>query len=84
MAFTSSVVFSVDVPAVVDSVVIGSVVAGGAVGANDAANVEGTAVVTVGMAVSPVLKSYNPTFVCDAPVIEFICRFPTEFVVLPL
>ena len=49
MAFTNSVVFSVEVPAVVDSVVTGSTVAGGAVGAKEAANVEGAAVVTVGM-----------------------------------
>ena len=39
IAFTSSIVFSVEVPAaVVDSVVINNVVAGGAVGANDSAN----------------------------------------------
>lgn len=56
MDFTSSTVFSIDVPdAVVDSVVIGSVVIGGAVGANDAASVEGTVVDTVGMTVLQVV-----------------------------
>ena len=38
-----------DVPIVVDSTVTGNVVAGGAVGANEAASVEGTVVDTVGM-----------------------------------
>ena len=49
MAFTNSVVFFVEVPAVVDSVVTGSAIAGGAVSAKEAANVKGTAVVTMGM-----------------------------------
>lgn len=51
MAFTSSIVFIVDVPTAIDLVVNGSVVASGTIGAKDAANVEGTVVVTVGMAV---------------------------------
>lgn len=56
MAFTISATFSVDVTtAVVDLVVIGSVVASGAVGANDAAIVEGTVVDTVGMTVIEVV-----------------------------
>ena len=56
MAFTSSAAFSADVPtAVVDLVVIGSGVAGGTVGANDASNVEGTIVDTMGMIVLEVV-----------------------------
>jgi len=50
MAFTNSYIFSVEVLAVIDSVVNDSVVAGGAVGAKEVANIEGTVVVTVGMA----------------------------------
>ena len=56
IAFTSFVAFSVDVPAfVMDSVVIGSAMVGGAVGANDATTVEGIVVVTVGMVVVEVM-----------------------------
>ena len=55
MAFTSFDVFSVEVPAVVDSMVIGSAMAGGAVGVNDATNVEGTAVQKMGMAILEVV-----------------------------
>jgi len=57
MDFTNFVVFSVDVPTAVDSVVIGSVVAGGAVGANDAANFEGTTIEIVGMKVLEVVAN---------------------------
>jgi len=56
ITFTSSVVFSVEVPVVVvDSVEIDSVVAGGAVGANDVAIMEGTAIITMGMEVVEVV-----------------------------
>lgn len=51
MAFTNLVVFYVDVNALVDVPVTGRVVAGGTVGAKEAANVEGTAVETVGITV---------------------------------
>ena len=47
MAFTNSAVFSVDVPALVDVPVAGRVVAGGTVGANVAAKVEGNSIETV-------------------------------------
>jgi len=57
MDFTNSVVFSVEGPFVVDSVVTGSAVVGGAVDAKDAASVEGTIVVTVGMTVVEVVAS---------------------------
>jgi len=50
MALTSYAAFSLDVPAVVvGSFVTGNDVAGGAMGAIDAASVEGTDVDTVGM-----------------------------------
>jgi len=39
MAFNNSVVFSVEVPVVVNSVVTGSAITGGAVSAKEAANV---------------------------------------------
>jgi len=57
MAFTNSVVFSVEVPVVVDSVVIGSDVAGGAVDAKYAANVEGTELETIGITVYGVVAN---------------------------
>jgi len=58
MAFTNSAIFSVEAPAVVDLVVTGSAMVGGAVGDNDDAKVEGTAVVTMGMtAVKVVVNS---------------------------
>ena len=50
ISFTNSTIFSVDVLALVDVPVTGRV-AGGTVGANEAANVEGTAVETVGIIV---------------------------------
>jgi len=50
MALTNFVSFSTDVLAAdVDFVVTGNVVAGGAVGASEDANVEGIAVDTIGM-----------------------------------
>lgn len=56
MAFTNSSAFSPCVPvATVDSAVTDNVVAGGAVGANDAASVEGTAIDIVGMTVLEVV-----------------------------
>jgi len=57
MAFTNSVVFSFDLPAVVDSVVTSSVVVGEAVGAKEAANVEGTTVITVDIKVAGVVAN---------------------------
>jgi len=49
--FTNSVVFYVDVPTLDDVPVTGMVVASGTVGAKEVANVEGTAVETVGIIV---------------------------------
>jgi len=57
MAFTNSIVFSIEVPVVVNSVVTRSVVVGGAVGAKEAANVDGTAVETVGITVCGVVAN---------------------------
>ena len=51
MAFINSAVFFVGVPMLVDVPVIGKEVAGGIVGAKEAANVEGTVVETVGITV---------------------------------
>ena len=54
--FTSSAIFSVEVLAtIVDLVIIGSVVVGGVVGANNVANVEGIVVFTVGASVVEVV-----------------------------
>jgi len=49
MALTNSTAFSPDAPVVVDYAVTGNVVASGAVGASEAASVEGAVVDTVGM-----------------------------------
>jgi len=54
MAFTNSVTFSVDVPILVD---VRMAVAGGTVGAKEAANVEIIAVETVGMIVCGVVAN---------------------------
>jgi len=51
MAFTSFALFSIEAPAIVDSILIGIVVAGEVVGANYSANVEGTAVEVVGITI---------------------------------
>ena len=57
MAFTSSVIFSVEVPVVVDSIVTSSAMAGEDVGAKDATSVEGNVVVTMGMVVIEVVEN---------------------------
>jgi len=57
ISFTNSVVFSIEASTVVELVVTGSVVASGDFGANATANVEGTVVVTVGVAVVEVVAS---------------------------
>lgn len=57
MDCTNSAIFSVEAPAVVDSVVTGSVMVGASVGAKDAADVEGTTVVTVGMEIVEVVAN---------------------------
>jgi len=49
MDFTNFVVFSVEVPTILNPVVIGSAIAGRAVGAKEVSIVERTVVVTVGM-----------------------------------
>jgi len=51
MDFSILAVFYVDVPMLVDVPVTGRIVAGGTVGANEAANVEGTAVETIGITI---------------------------------
>lgn len=55
MDFTNSAVFSMDVSALVDVLVIGIAIVGGTVGAKEAANVEGIAVETIGMTVRGVV-----------------------------
>lgn len=57
MAFTNSAIFSIEVLAFVDLVVTGSAMADGVVGAKHATSVEGTTVVTVGIAVVEVAAS---------------------------
>ena len=57
MAFTNSVVFSIDVPTFVDVLVIGTNAVGGTIGAKEAANVEVTTVDTIGKTVYGVVAN---------------------------
>ena len=80
MYFTNSAVFSVDVPVLVNAPVLanvpvtGKVVDGGTMGANEAANVEGIVVKTVGITVWGVVE--NSLFLdCIKLSNSFFCFF---------
>jgi len=61
---------SLDVPIVVDSAVTGNDVAGAAVGASEAASVEGTAIDTIGMMFAEVDATQSISIGLNCPIIS--------------